>query len=66
MMCPHAELVLGRAVELDTERQRVRVEVGEDVFGIHYTDLVIALGSVSRTLPIPGLAERALGLSSAT
>src|ERR687891_1688483 len=25
MMCPHADLLLGRAVALDTERQRVQV-----------------------------------------
>jgi NADH:ubiquinone reductase (H+-translocating) len=64
LMCPHAELVLGRAVALDTERQRVQVEAGDELFGITYSNLVIAVGSVSRTLPIPGLAERALGFKS--
>ena len=40
---------------------RVRVEAGEQVFWIGYENLVIALGAVARTLPIPGLAEHALG-----
>ncbi|MDQ8046170.1 MAG: NAD(P)/FAD-dependent oxidoreductase [Solirubrobacteraceae bacterium] len=31
---------------------------------LRYDQLVVALGSVSRTLPIPGLAEHALGLKS--
>ncbi len=31
---------------------------------LHYDQLIIALGSVSRTLPIPGLAEHAIGLKS--
>ena len=61
MMCPHAELILGRAVAHDVDRRRVQVEAGERVFWIRYANLVVALGSVSRTLPIPGLAEHALG-----
>jgi NADH dehydrogenase len=31
---------------------------------LHYDHLVVALGSVSRTLPIPGLAEHAIGFKS--
>jgi len=31
---------------------------------LHYDQLVVALGSVSRTLPVPGLAEHAIGLKS--
>src|SRR5881398_1465779 len=36
MMCPHAELLLGRAVALDTRQQRVTVETDEGVFGVRY------------------------------
>src|SRR5918994_2073466 len=61
MMAPHAELLLGRALELDAGRRRVQVEVDEQLFWIGYDDLVVALGAVARTLPIPGLAEHALG-----
>jgi NADH dehydrogenase len=60
-MARHAEVLLGRAVGLDAGRRRVRVEAGEQVFWVGYEHLVIALGAVARTLPIPGLAEHALG-----
>jgi NADH dehydrogenase len=64
MMCPHAELLLGRATALDAERQRVQVETEEGLIGIGYRELVVALGAVSRTLPIPGLADHALGFKT--
>ena len=64
MMCPHAEFVLGRAVAHDAERRRVQVQTEEELFWIGYRDLVVALGAVSRTLPIPGLAEHALGFKT--
>ena len=64
MMCPHAELLLGRARELDTERQRVRVETDEGLLTVRYADVVVAVGAVARTLPIPGLAAHALGFKS--
>jgi NADH:quinone reductase (non-electrogenic) len=60
-MCPHAELVLGRAAAIDLERQVVRVETDDGLRSIGYRDLVVALGAVSRMLPIPGLAEHGLG-----
>src|ERR671927_948529 len=64
MMCPHAELVLGRAISHDAARQRVQVETGEGLVNLRYTDLVVALGAVSRTLPIPGLADYGHGFKS--
>jgi NADH dehydrogenase len=64
MMCPHAELLLGRALELDAERRRVQVETDDGLLTVTYTELVVALGAVARTLPIPGLAEHALGFKS--
>jgi NADH dehydrogenase len=60
-MCPHAELVLGRAAAIDLERRIVRVETDEGLRQVAYRDLVVALGAVSRVLPIPGLAEHGLG-----
>jgi NADH:quinone reductase (non-electrogenic) len=64
VMCPHAELVLGRGTALDGEGRTVRVaaEVGE--LEISYERLVIALGAVTRTLPVPGLAEHGLGFKT--
>jgi NADH:quinone reductase (non-electrogenic) len=64
MMCPHSELLLGRAVDLDAGQRRVHVETEEGLLTVSYRELVVALGAVSRTLPIPGLVEHALGFKS--
>jgi NADH dehydrogenase len=64
VMAPHSELLLGRARTLDLERRRLQVETEDDLVNVHYERLVVALGSVSRTLPIPGLAEHALGFKN--
>jgi NADH dehydrogenase len=64
LMCPHAELLLGRATELDTEHRRVTVETEDETRTLAYDELVVALGAISRTLPIPGLADHALGFKS--
>jgi NADH dehydrogenase len=64
VMCPHADLVLGRVVAHDMEARRIQVETQERLFWLGYTNLVVALGAVARTLPIPGLADHALGFKS--
>ena len=64
VMCRDAELVLGRAVAHDADGRRVQVETEERVHWLHYENVVFALGAVARTLPIPGLAEHALGFKS--
>jgi NADH:ubiquinone reductase (H+-translocating) len=64
LMCPHAELILGEVQAHDVAGQRVRVRAGERVFWVRYSNLVVALGAVVRSLPIPGLAEHALGFKS--
>ena len=64
VMCRDAELVLGRAVAHDADGRRVQVETEERVYWLHYENVVFALGAVARTLPIPGLAEHALGFKS--
>jgi NADH dehydrogenase len=64
MMCPHADLILGRATELDAERRRVQVETDEGLLTLSYADVVVAVGAISRTLPIPGLADHALGFKT--
>ncbi|HEY6835585.1 MAG TPA: NAD(P)/FAD-dependent oxidoreductase [Gaiellaceae bacterium] len=61
VMCRRAELILGRATTIDFERQLVQVQTLEGLTSVHYRDLVIALGSISRALPIPGLSEHAMG-----
>jgi NADH:ubiquinone reductase (H+-translocating) len=61
MMCPHADLVLGRAVALDEAARTVAVKTETSRVEISYERLVVALGSISRTLPIPGLREHGRG-----
>jgi NADH dehydrogenase len=60
-MCPRAELVLGRATALDGAGSVVAVETLAGPLEIAYERLVVALGAVTRALPVPGLAEHGLG-----
>jgi NADH dehydrogenase len=60
-MCPHAELVLGRANRLDEERRVVTADTIAGPVEIAYEQLVVALGAVTRFLPVPGLREHGLG-----
>src|SRR5206468_8942404 len=59
-----AEFVLGSATALDLNHNRVSVETESDLLSIGYRNLVVALGAISRTLPIPGLGEHGLGFKS--
>jgi len=61
LMCPHADLVLGRAVAHDSDRRSVDVETEEGSLHLTYRNLVVALGAIPRVLPIPGLADYAFG-----
>jgi NADH dehydrogenase len=63
MMCPRSELVVGSATALDEGARTVAVESHAGSFEVRYDRLVLALGSVARTLPVPGLAEHALGFN---
>ena len=64
MMCPHAQLLLGRAHGLDEAARTVEVETDAGRFVLEYEHLVVALGAVPRALPIPGLAEHGLGFKT--
>jgi NADH dehydrogenase len=64
MMCPHAQLLLGRLVGLDEARNTAEIETISGRASIRYEHVVVALGAVPRTLPIPGLAEHGLGFKS--
>jgi NADH dehydrogenase len=64
-MCPRAELVLGRVTAIDEERQRAHVETPDaGTFELGYEQLVLALGAIPRTFPVPGLAEHGLGFKN--
>lgn len=60
-MCPHAELLLGQAVSRDPARHSVVAETLGGTFEITYERLVVALGAIPRTFPIPGLTEHGRG-----
>ena len=59
------ELHLGRVTGADLARRvvHVRTAAGHDE-ELSYDQLVVSLGSVSRTLPIPGLTDHALGFKT--
>lgn len=59
------DLRLGRVLSADPERRclRVRSHEGHEE-DLRYDALVVALGSVSRTLPVPGLAEHGRGFKT--
>jgi NADH dehydrogenase len=59
------DLIIGEVTGADPPRRTLGVtRVDGDQLELGYDQLVVALGSVSRTLPIPGLAEYAIGLKS--
>ncbi|HEV7628928.1 MAG TPA: NAD(P)/FAD-dependent oxidoreductase [Streptomyces sp.] len=63
-------LVIGEAISIDHERRVAHVktlateEEGTGPVEISYNELVLAPGSVSRTLPVPGLAENGIGFKT--
>src|SRR3954449_8022818 len=59
------DLRIGAVVDADPDRNTIRLQSLEGhVEELAYDQLVVAIGSVSRTLPIPGLAEHGLGFKS--
>ncbi len=65
VMCPRARLVLGRAEAVDLAARTVAVQPPEgEPMTLGFDTLVVALGAVSRTAPIPGLIEHAVGFKS--
>ena len=58
-------VVTGRVTAISRERREVTVEVvGGNVRTLGYDVLVVAPGSVARTLPIPGLAEQGIAFKN--
>jgi len=56
------DVLNGRVTQLRHADRRVRIapDAGDE-YEIGYDHLVVALGSVARTLPVPGLAEEGIG-----
>jgi NADH dehydrogenase len=59
VMARRAELVLGRATTLDEEARVVHIATEAGAVEIGYDRLVLAVGAVSRVLPVPGLDRHA-------
>jgi len=65
VMCPKARLLLGRATAVDLERRTVTVRPVEgDPFEEGFDTLVVALGAIARTAPVPGLVEHGVGFKT--
>ncbi|GAA2055802.1 MULTISPECIES: NAD(P)/FAD-dependent oxidoreductase [Streptomyces] len=60
---PKAEVLTGRVTSIDQDRKVASVApiVGTP-YELPFDYLVVALGAVSRTFPIPGLAEQGIGM----
>jgi NADH dehydrogenase len=65
MVCPDTEVIPGRVTALDIEGRRADVDTDGGLrFGIQFEHVVVAVGAVPRTFPIPGLTEYAVGCST--
>jgi NADH dehydrogenase len=61
----HTDLLVGSVRRGDPEQRTLEVcRLDGEQIELGYDQLIVALGSVSRTLPIPGLAEHAIGFKS--
>jgi len=64
VMCQHAELVLGDVVTVDFDARTATVDTDAGRQMLGWRELVLALGAVPRTVPVPGLAEHGLSFKS--
>ncbi|MEU8683746.1 NAD(P)/FAD-dependent oxidoreductase [Streptomyces sp. NPDC048611] len=67
---PQCKVVIGEVTALDHEDHRATIttlaaeETGDGAVEVAYDELVLAPGSVSRTLPVPGLADVGIGFKT--
>ncbi|MEC4018110.1 NAD(P)/FAD-dependent oxidoreductase [Streptomyces sp. H27-D2] len=67
---PKCQVIIGEATAIDHAKRTATIttlateEEGSGAIEVHYEELVLAPGSVSRTLPIPGLAEFGVGFKT--
>lgn len=62
---PRCRVITGAVTELSHAQRLARIAPVEgDPFELSYDVLVMAAGSVARTLPIPGLAEQGIGFKT--
>ncbi|HEX3390980.1 MAG TPA: NAD(P)/FAD-dependent oxidoreductase [Solirubrobacteraceae bacterium] len=61
----HTDLLIGSVTGRDGDARELAVRrIDGEQIALGYDHLLVALGSVSRALPIPGLVEHAIGLKS--
>jgi len=64
-MLDRCQVLTCAVTAIDTGNKRIEVDVADgDRTELEYDVLVVCPGSVSRTLPVPGLAERAIGFTT--
>jgi NADH dehydrogenase len=62
---PHAQILNGRVTKIEHGRRTVTfLPNAGDAFEISYDTIVVAPGSIARTLPIPGLAQVGIGFKT--
>ncbi|WKX74302.1 NAD(P)/FAD-dependent oxidoreductase [Streptomyces sp. XD-27] len=67
---PKCQVVIGEATSIDHAKRTASIktlaseEEGTGAIAIHYDELVLAPGSISRALPIPGLADYGIGFKT--
>jgi NADH:ubiquinone reductase (H+-translocating) len=63
---PRCRILSGRVISIDHAGRRATIDpVGDEPpYDLPYDVIVVAPGSVARTLPIPGLAEHAIGFKT--
>ena len=64
VMCPHAELLLGDVATVDLAARTATVVTADGERTVRWRELVLALGAVPRTVPVPGLADHGLSFKS--
>ena len=64
VMCPKTELLLGNLTAVDLDARTATVDTEDGTQRVHWRELVLALGAVPRTVPVPGLREHALSFKS--
>jgi len=59
------DVLQGHVTQIEHAQRRVQITPIEgDAYWVTYDHLVVGLGSVARTLPIPGLAEQGIGFKN--
>ncbi|WP_336710947.1 NAD(P)/FAD-dependent oxidoreductase [Arthrobacter sp. USHLN218] len=65
MHLKQTEVITGRVTSIDHANKTATIDSEDGVtFELPYRDVVIAAGAVTRTFPIPGLAEQGIGLKT--